>query len=190
MTLAIPARIHVLGASGSGTTSLGALLSAVHGHRHVDVDHFYWLPTDPPYQEARPPAARLARLRSALDASPSWMLTGSLCGWGDPLIPEFDLVVFLAVPTEVRMARLRSREVARYGHEALAPGGRLHATHAAFLDWAQRYDAGGLEMRSRARHESWLSNLRCRVVRLEGAQSLDDRAAALIAAIEDSAGPP
>ena len=156
--MAIPARIHVLGASGSGTTSIGALLSAKHGHRHVDTDDFYWLPTDPPFQEARPPGERLTLLRSALDESSSWVLSGSLCGWGDPLISEFDLVMFLVVPTEVRLARLRAREMARYGREAVAPGGLLHATHVAFLNWAERYDTGDLEVRSRARHEAWLSN--------------------------------
>lgn len=50
------------------------------------------------------------------------MLSGPLCGRGDPLIPEFDLVVFLVVPTEGRLARLRAREAARYGHAAIAPG--------------------------------------------------------------------
>ena len=100
--------------------------------------------------QPRPVEARLALLRPALAGSAAWVLSGSLCGWGDPLIPEFELVVFLVVPTEVRLARLRAREAARYGREAIAPGGALHGAHLEFLDWAGRYDTGDVEMRSRA----------------------------------------
>jgi adenylate kinase family enzyme len=111
--LQMPSRIHIFGASGSGTTSLASALAVTHGHRHLDTDDFYWLPTDPPYRQPRPPEVRLELLRRALTESGSWVLSGSLCGWGDPLIPEFELVIFLVVPTQVRLTRLRAREVER-----------------------------------------------------------------------------
>jgi hypothetical protein len=63
---------------------------------------------------------------------------------------------------------LRAREVQRYGDEAIAPGGALHQVHVEFLDWAARYDTGGPEMRSRDLHETWLSNLPCATLRLDG----------------------
>ena len=173
-------RIHIFGASGSGTTSLASALAVAHGHRHLDTDDFYWFPTDPPFREVRPREARLALLRSALAEFPSWVLSGSLCGWGDPLIPEFDLVVFLVVPTEVRLTRLRAREMKRYGHDAVAPGGALHEASAEFLDWAGRYDTGGLEMRSRALHEAWLSALPGATLRLEGDRSVDEQLAQIV----------
>ena len=164
----LPDRIHVLGASGSGTTSLAIEIAARYGHRHLDTDDFFWLPTDPPYRETRPSGERLAALRRACRESRSWVLSGSLCGWGDPLISQFELVVFLAVPTALRLARLRAREILRYGAEAIAPGGALHEAHREFLEWAGRYDTGGPDMRSRAMHEAWLAALPCPVVRLEG----------------------
>jgi hypothetical protein len=118
---------------------------------------------------------RLALLREALLSSVSWVLSGSLCGWGDPLIPEFDLVVFLVIPTPVRLGRLRAREMARYGQRAIAAGGELHQAHAEFLEWAGRYDTGGLEMRSRALHEAWLAALSGAVLRLEGDRSVGEQ---------------
>jgi adenylate kinase family enzyme len=173
--VSVPARIHIFGASGSGTTSLARALAVKHGHRHLDTDDFFWLPTDPPYVHTRPREARLALLRSALAESPSWVLSGSLCGWGDPLIPEFELIVFLAVPTEVRLARLRAREVERYGVDAIASGGPRHRAHVAFLEWAAGYDAGDLGMRSRALHEAWLERLTGPRVRLEGDRPVADQ---------------
>ena len=166
----MPNRIHIFGASGSGTTTLASALATRYGHRHLDTDNLYWLQTDPPYQQSRPPDVRLEMLRGMLDESSSWVLSGSLCGWGDPLIARFELVIFLVVPTETRLVRLKARELERYGYEAIAAGGRMHQTHVEFLDWAGRYDAGGLEIRSRTLHEAWLATLPCPVLRLEGDQ--------------------
>src|SRR5436309_2767547 len=156
-----------------------------YGHRHLDTDDYFWLPTIPPYREKRPREERLALLREASRESKSWVLSGSLCGWGDPLIPEFELVVFLAVPTPVRLARLQMREIERYGRHAIAPGGELHQSHVAFLDWAGRYDTGGLEIRSRALHEAWLATLSCAVVRLEGDLSFAEQLARIEANLDE-----
>ena len=41
-------RIHILGASGSGTTTLGRALAARLQCPHFDTDDCFWLPTDPP----------------------------------------------------------------------------------------------------------------------------------------------
>jgi cytidylate kinase len=62
----MPTRIHVFGASGSGTTSLTTALAAKHDHRHFDTDEFYWFPTDPPYQHKRPPGKLTTQLNSIL----------------------------------------------------------------------------------------------------------------------------
>ena len=96
------------------------------------------------------------------------MLSGSLCGWGDVFIPLFYLVVYLWIPPATRLARLAARERGRYGDAALAPGGQMHETHAQFMEWAAAYDTGDITMRSRRRHEHWLRDLPCPVVRLEG----------------------
>jgi adenylate kinase family enzyme len=185
----MPDRIHIFGASGSGTSSLASALAERHGHRHLDTDDFYWLPTAVPYQHARPREARLSLLASALARSRSWVLSGSLCGWGDSLIPEFDLVVFLVVPTSVRLIRLRAREAVRYGARAIAPGGERHDAHVAFLDWAGRYDTGGVEMRSRALHEAWLATLRGPIVRLEGTRTVAQQLAEMERAMERDGRP-
>ena len=177
----VPNHIHILGASGSGTTTLATHVAARYGHRHLDTDDFYWLPSQPKFQHKRPRAERLAMLH-ALREQPMWVLSGSLCDRGDPLIPEFDLVVFLAIPFPVRMERLREREIQRYGERAIAPGGELHHAHLAFMDWARDYDTGDVDIRSRALHEAWLAALPCPVVRLEGDLATVEQLARIAAA--------
>jgi adenylate kinase family enzyme len=171
--MSLPKRIHIFGAAGSGTTTLASVLSAKYGHRHFDTDDFYWIATDPPYQQTRPRSERQTLLAKALAGIDSWVLSGSLCGWSDPFIPQFELVVFLMVPVEQRLARLRAREILRYGAEAIAPGGQLHNAHVEFLDWAQHYDDGGLDMRNRALHEWWIQKLPLPVLTLDGNKPVD-----------------
>ncbi len=178
----IPSGIHIVGASGSGTTTLAAAVSGCCGHRQLDTDHYFWLPSDPPYQTPRPRDDRLSMLQQVFSDSESWVLAGSLCGWGDSLIPEFSWVVFLHVPTEVRVERLKARELERYGLAAISVGGAMHRTHLEFIDWASRYDTGGPEMRSRAMHERWLSALPCPVIRLDGRSSVAENLRVLEAA--------
>jgi len=166
-------RVHVVGASGSGTTTLGRALAGRLGCPFLDTDDYFWLPNEPPFQHIRERGERQARLGAALRVQPHWVLSGSLCGWGDVFIPLFDLVVFLWVPSDIRLARLRARERARYG-DAIAPGATLHDRSEAFLAWAAGYDEGlDVPERCRRLHETWLAALPCPVLRIEGAAAVE-----------------
>jgi adenylate kinase family enzyme len=158
-------RVHILGASGAGTTTLAAALAERLGHAHLDTDDFFWLPTEPKFQTVRPQEERVALLASALDQPGGWVLSGSLCGWGDVFIPRFELVVFIYLPPNVRMARLARREVTRYGADAIAPGGTHHTQYEKFMTWAAAYETGNVS-RTLALHEQWLAALPCPVHRL------------------------
>lgn len=175
-------RLHITGASGSGTSTLGHALSTHLGITHFDTDDFYWQPSDPPYTVKRTISARLRLLNVAFAAPGSWVLSGSIGHWGAPLIPQFDLVIFLSVPTPVRMERLRRREAERYGSR-IEHGGDRHEASTAFLEWAADYETGLSQGRSRDMHEAWLKALPCPVLRLEGDRPIETQRADSLAAI-------
>ena len=56
------------------------------------------------------------------DAKNGAVLSGSLVGWGDALIPDFTLAVRVVTDTSTRLARIKQREYARFGARIL-PGG-------------------------------------------------------------------
>ena len=174
-------RTHILGASGAGVTSLGHALASALATPHHDTDDYYWLPTNPPYRDKRAPEERLRLMREVFLDRADWVLSGSLDGWGDAVIPWLDLVVFLSTPAPVRIERLRTRERTRYGAGALAPGGWQHEDYAFFVEWAAHYDDGTREGRSRQRHEAWLARLTCPVLRLDGARPLDELVGEVVA---------
>lgn len=163
-----PKRIHILGAPGAGVTTLGKALAHRLGFSHFDTDDYYWFTGDPlPYKRKRNPDHRRQVLGSDLSASDCWVLSGSLCGWGDVFVPQFDATVYLWLPAEVRTARIREREIRRYGDERLAPGGDLHIVFEKFLRWASAYDEESGNARSRTNELSWLEKLPCPILKIE-----------------------
>ena len=168
-----PQVIHITGASGSGTSTLGRAIAARHGYKWLDSDAFIWQPTDPPYTQLRPRELRAALLAEALAQHPRCVISGSLCGWGDAFLPRFERIIWLQAPTQLRLERLRKRELEEIGPWIL-PGGDMHKNHVEFLDWAGRYDTGDESMRSYAAHERWLRGAACPVLVLDGTKPVEE----------------
>jgi adenylate kinase family enzyme len=160
-------RIHITGASGTGTTTLGRALAARFGVPHFDSDNYYWIPTVPPYQIKRDPAIRDAHLSADLASFDDWIWSGSALSWA--VEPAITLVVFLTVPRELRIERLRAREQLEPSISA--------AELEAFLAWAASYEHGSMTGRTLQRHEAWLATLTVPVLRIDGDQSTEERMA-------------
>ncbi|MBQ0935420.1 AAA family ATPase [Ideonella paludis] len=157
-------QILITGASGSGTSTLGAALAEALQGRHVDGDDCYWLPTTPPFLSKRPAHERAEMVCRALQAPGPIVMSGSVVGWGHDIEDAFDLIVFLTLPTALRVERLRQREIERFGH-----------ADPAFLAWAAQYEQGPPEGRSLAKHLAWLAQRSCPVLHLDGDLSVAQR---------------
>ncbi len=167
-------RIHILGASGSGTSTLAHEISTKLQYKHFDTDDYFWVKTEPPFTKKRRTEERIKLLSDAMQSYEKWVLSGSLCGWGDVFIPLFDLVVYLWIPQDIRMKRLAAREYQRYGDEIKA-GGKLYSSHLEFMEWASQYDIAGMDMRSKELHYTWLDNIPCKVIKIEENLNLDEK---------------
>jgi adenylate kinase family enzyme len=178
-------RIHIMGASGAGVSTLGRALASELALPLHDTDDYFWQPTEPPYRTMRERAERLRLMHEMFVPRAGWILSGSLCGWGDPLIPHFDLVVFLVTARDIRLQRLRAREETRFGAGATAPGGSRHAALQEFIEWASHYEDGEQVSRNLTTHQAWLANLPCPVLRLDGARPLHELVGEVSRAIGD-----
>jgi adenylate kinase family enzyme len=166
-------RVHLTGASGSGTTTLGRALASHWSVPHADADDYFWVPTSPAYVEKRPVPERLRLMEELFVGRDAWVLSGSVMSWGEPLVERFGAVVFLSVENETRLARLRAREVARYG-ASIDAGGAREADFREFMEWAEGYEDPTFDGRNRAQHEAWLRALPCPVLRLDSALGVDE----------------
>jgi adenylate kinase family enzyme len=168
-------RIHILGASGSGVTTLGKYLALQMAYPYFDVDDFYWEKTIVPFTVKRSFQDRENKLKEALSVESNWIVGGSMVSWGPYWLTAFDLVVFLWLPAPVRLTRLRNREYERYG-EVIIKDPERNQHYEAFMEWASRYDDPDFEGRSLIAHQAWLQKLPCPVLEIKGDFSVAQRA--------------
>lgn len=172
-------KIHIFGASGSGATTLGKQLSLQLGWKHLDADDYYWEKTNPPFQTKIPLTAGNASITQAFEAHESVIISGSMVSWGKQWESAFDLAVFLYLPPEIRMERLRNRETERYG-KLLQTDEPTISSSKAFLAWAAKYDDPDFEGRSLTIHNQWIKKLTCPVLRIEGDTTVSERVALVL----------
>jgi hypothetical protein len=140
---------------------------------HFESDDYFHASTDPPFQKRRTAEERYELICRDLRPDQNWVLSGGIVG----LLPcpdlDFTCIVFLYVPTPVRIERLRIRERERFGSR-IEEGGDMHDTHREFIDWASRYDDGDVEGKTLTRHKAYLSNQRCTVLEYQGINTVPD----------------
>ena len=166
-------KLHIFGASGAGVTTLGEYLAEKWKINYYDSDYFFWEKTDPPFTVRRAPEERNAMIQKELAQAEGWVLGGSIIKW--ELDQAFDLAVFLWLPPEIRLHRLRKREYERYG-ELIYTDETRKAQHDEFIDWCAGYDTNTARGRTLEAHENWMQTLTCPLLRLEGDLTVEERA--------------
>ena len=164
--------VLITGASGSGTTTLGKYVADKLKWNFIDADDYYWLPTDPPYEQERDSIERLELILGEIKKHDSNVIAGSVMEWGKIIEESFDLIAFLYLDTSIRVDRLKVREKANLGR-----------VDPEFIRWASEYDTGPEYGRSYAKHRTWLAKRKCRVIIIEGDLTTEKRCLILLEAI-------
>lgn len=165
--------VHLFGAAGSGTSTLGRRIAQETGWLFMDTDDYHWLPEEPFFTKKRPIPERLALMQADIDRSAGAVISGALIPWGDPLMGQFTLAIRVDTQRDIRLARIKTREAARFG-DRIRPGGDMYLQHLDFLDWAALYDTGDVTVRSRALHDQWQKQLTCPVITVDGARPVEE----------------
>jgi adenylate kinase family enzyme len=169
--------INIFGASGSGVTTLGEALSGKLDYPYFDSDHYFWFPSDPPFTERRPPDERNALINKEMAGNESWILGGSVINWNNNW--QFDLSVFLYIPQEIRIRRLRERELERYG-DIIYTDKERNRLYNEFIEWARGYDDLITNSRSLHSHRNWMNNLKTPLMVIEGDTAVEERVEAVV----------
>lgn len=159
--------IHIFGAAGSGTSTLGKRIAEEFGFKFMDTDDYFWMPNNPPYTVKRLEQERIELMLRDINNTENAVISGSLTDWGDILIPYFTLAVRVYTDTETRIERLKNRERAHFGSR-IDKGGDMYENYFEFIDWACRYDTADVSIRSKAKHDEWQKLLQCELITVEG----------------------
>ncbi len=168
-------KLHIFGASGSGVTTLGQSLAEKLGLKYLDSDDYFWFNTEPPFTNRRNSNDRNQLVLKDINETKYWILGGSIICWGDNIFPNFDLIIFLYLPNEIRIERLKKRELERYGDIIYTNEKRVKQFND-FVAWATDYDNNtGLANRTLIAHKIWLTQTKNPVLEIIGDLTLDEK---------------
>lgn len=177
-------RIHILGASGSGVTTLGKRLATHWNIPYFDSDTFFWEQTPIPFSVRKDPRCRDEELLSHLRGEEHWVLGGSVIQWNQAIHALFEAIVFLYIPQALRLQRLKVREWQRHGHR-LKTDPFWKNKFEAFMRWAKDYDEDtGIARRTLKAHKQWLIQQKVKPIVLAGDMSVDQRVDRVLAQVD------
>lgn len=165
-----PHGIIILGANGSGKSTLGRELARVLNFTHFDAEDYCWHKTDMPFTVARSYKERQEMLLSDIEKHGSFVMSGDISNWGEQFLSLFDLVVFLTVPTDIRIERIERREFERFG-DRIRKGGDMYEQHLGFIEFAASRSIALLEQRA--------SEYSCPVFRVDGTEDYSTTASSI-----------
>lgn len=168
-------KIYIIGASGTGKSTLGSALSQKLNCPHLDSDDYYHYPTNPPFQKERTPEDRLSLLMTDLNKYSSWVLSGGAGVWEPAPVVNYSLVIFLYLPPKIRLDRLKYREEKLYGAR-IQSGGDMEIDHKNFMNWTRGYDDGtAVGTNTLPTHLFFVENLSCSILKFNKPISTEDQ---------------
>ena len=162
--------ICICGLNGSGKTTLAAALARELHFIHMDIEQYYFTASDQPYSSARTRKEVEKLLLSDIKENPHFVFS-AVCGDMPAEITQtYALAVYLDVPREIRMKRIRQRAMDRFG-DRIQPGGDMYEQEERFFAYAQK--------RTPDKIETWLKNLSCPILRLDGTKPIQENVEAI-----------
>ncbi|MGD9909656.1 MAG: AAA family ATPase [Candidatus Izemoplasmatales bacterium] len=165
--------IHIFGSSGSGSTTLARAISQAYHYHFIDTDDAIWEETDPPFNIRKTDDEALNYLKSELNQYPKSVISGAFVGWGEEIKKQVDLFVYMHLPLDIRLERIKKREKNRF-HDRVEPGGDLYLQHLDFLNWVSLYEELDESKRSQKQHHAWLQSVQQPVIEIYEEKSIEE----------------
>jgi len=157
--------ICVCGLNGSGKTTLADALAKELKFKHMDIEQYYFTPTDNPYSSSRTREEVERLLWKDVRESPDFVLSAVNGNMTSEINAKYSLVIYLDAPLDIRMKRIRKRAIEKFGERVLF-GGDMYEQEEKFFAFAEK--------RSAEKIEDWLKTLACKVIRLDGTKPIQE----------------
>lgn len=165
--------IILCGLNGAGKSTLGRALAKEMGYHFMDSEEAFFSkenPDDPyAFPRSREEAERL--LLKEMMTHEDFVLASVKGDYGAAIQARFRYAVWVDVPKELRMRRIRERSFQLFGDRMLF-GGDLYEREEKFFDFVQS--------RPESAVEAWTQALNCPVLRVDGARPIEDNVKLLI----------
>ena len=157
--------IIICGLYGAGKSTLGKALAEKLNFHFIDNENLYFPKTDPYYLYSSPRTHEEAE-KLLLDEIKEYknFVLASVKGDYKDADCFFQLAVWLDVPKEIRIQRVKHRSFQKFG-KRMMPGGDLYQQEKGFFDF--------VESRKESTVEEWLQSLTCPVIRIDGREPVE-----------------
>lgn len=154
-------RIIVCGGNGAGKSTLGKALAQALSLPFLDIEDYYFPKTDPRYLYAvqRSAGEAISLLQRDVEQTDSFVLAAVKADYSPGISGRFTCAVFVDVPKETRMQRVRQRSYGKFGDRML-PGGDLYSREQRFFEL--------VESRTEDPIHNWLAGISIPVLTVDG----------------------
>ena len=172
-------RIIICGLNGAGKSTLGRALAKRLQYEFRDIEDYYFPKTDDKYEYSvqRTEEEVAALLLNDLEENDDVVLASVRGNYSEQIEKLFDLAVYIDIPKEIRMARVRKRSYDKFGNRML-PGGELYESEERFFKM--------VEARSDDHAKGWLTDLTCPVISIDGTVEVATTVEALLNVISSN----
>jgi len=151
--------IIVFGANGSGKTMLGRELAHILHFKHIDHEDYCFEKSDIPYTVTRPREVYEALMLADIEKYGSFIISACTGDFGEKIEKLYKLAVYIEAPLELRIERVKQRNIERFGERVLK-GGDMYEQQSGFVDFVAK--------RPLSRIEQWAETLTCPMLRIAG----------------------
>jgi len=169
--------ICICGLNGSGKTTLANSLSQKTNFCHFDIENYYFSNnSDVPYAQPRARDQVEALLMEDIQKNPKFVFSAVNGNFNDTVTSKYKLVIYLYVPLNERMRRIKQRAYDKFGSRVLE-GGDMCEQEQKFFDFCA--------LRSDDKIIEWLNTLSCPVMQLDGTEKIENNTNRILSEIKN-----
>ncbi len=125
--------IIIIGLNGSGKSTISRELAGLLNYKRMDVEDYYFLDSDIPYSKSRTLEEVKQLMLDDIKIYRNYVFSSVGCNWGYEINSTYKLAVLLYAPLQVRLERIKQREITRFGNRVLE-GGDMYESQKQFYD--------------------------------------------------------
>ena len=157
--------IIICGLNGSGKSTLGRELARLLNYKLMDVEDYYFVKNtaDYKYNSSRSKNEVINMLLEDINKNKDFIITSVIGDYGEEIISKYTCAVFINIPTEVSLKRVKKRSYEQFGDRMLL-GGDLYEKEKHFFDV--------VALKSNEDIEKWLHKLNCPIIKVDGTKTV------------------
>ncbi len=158
-------KILICGENGSGKSTLGKKISQKLNYKFMDIEDYYFNSDDTNYKyESHLTKVEVTKkIVKDIKENNNLVFAAVKFDYGENLVNDFDVVIYINVPLEIRMKRIKERSYQKFGDRILL-GSDLYEKENRFFD----------KVRTRPHNEvkDFLNTLSIPIIEIDGTKEI------------------